>query len=158
MFFEENIPDCTEQELLASEGINRRTSRLQSTDMLKVQHCMKQALTADQDSTIEDIAKTLHEKHVGSVVVVDQERKCIGICTERDIIRSVAHGIPASAPMKKIMTRNPVTVSEEDTLAKARSILNRRGIRHLPVVDKNHRLVGMVTTRGLLEDLLGVQS
>ena len=124
--------------------------------MLKVGQCMRPSLTADQDSTIEELATILHEKHVGSVVLVDQNRRCLGICTERDIIQGLARGIPVSAPVKKIMSRNPVTISEQDTLAKARSILIKRKIRHLPVVDKEQRLVGIVTTRSLLEDLLGV--
>jgi len=124
--------------------------------MLKVGQCMRPSLTADQDSTIEELATILHEKHVGSVVLVDQNRRCLGICTERDIIQGLARGIPVSAPVKRIMSRNPVTISEQDTLAKARSILIKRKIRHLPVVDKEQRLVGIVTTRSLLEDLLGV--
>lgn len=124
--------------------------------MLKVGQCMRPSLTADQDSTIEELATILHEKHVGSVVLVDQNRRCLGICTERDIIRGLALGIPVSAPVKKIMSRNPVTISDQDTLAKARSILIKRKIRHLPVVDKEQRLVGIVTTRSLLEDILGI--
>jgi CBS domain-containing protein len=119
---------------------------------------MKQAVIADQNSTIKEVAAILHKRHVGSVVLVDQRHKCLGICTERDIIRGIAHGIPVTAPVKRIMTPRPVTVSQGDTLQKARSILSRRRIRHLPVVDDRRRLVGMITARGLLEDFLGVSS
>lgn len=126
--------------------------------MLKVRHCMRDPLTDGQDTTIEAVATILHEKHVGSVVLVDKRRRCVGICTERDIIRALACGIPVSAPVKNIMTRTPKTIFEEDTVAKARSIMHTHGIRHLPVVDKNRRLVGIVTARGLLEDFLGVSS
>ena len=126
--------------------------------MLKVRHCMRDPLTADQDSTIEAVATILYERHVGSVVLVDKRRRCVGICTERDIIRALACGIPVSTPVKKIMTRTPITIFQEDTVGKARSVMSRRGIRHLPVVDKNRRLVGIVTARGLLEDFLGVSS
>lgn len=135
-----------------------RLPRTQASRTLRLQHCMREPLSVDQDATIEEVAKTLHERHVGSVVVVDKRRRCLGICTERDVIRALASGIPVNAPVKKIMTRKPITISEQDTVAKARSIMSTHGIRHLPVVNENQQLVGIVSARSLLEDFLGVSS
>ena len=47
--------------------------------------------------------------------------------------------------MREMIRRNPVTISPDASFSEARSIIHRRGIRHLPVVDNDHRVVGIVT-------------
>ena len=47
--------------------------------------------------------------------------------------------------MREMIQRNPVTISPDASFSEARSIIHKRGIRHLPVVDNNHKVVGIVT-------------
>ncbi len=47
--------------------------------------------------------------------------------------------------MRQMIQRNPVTISPDASFSEARSIIHKRGIRHLPVVDNNHKVVGIVT-------------
>ncbi|NWF94368.1 MAG: CBS domain-containing protein [Syntrophaceae bacterium] len=53
--------------------------------------------------------------------------------------------------MREKIQRNPVTISPEASFFEARALIHEKGIRHLPVVDKNNRLVGIVTDRDIRE-------
>jgi CBS domain-containing protein len=57
---------------------------------------------------------------------------------------------PESIHIADMMTRDPVTLSERTTAARALALLNEVGIRHLPVVDPQHNLVGVISQRDLL--------
>jgi acetoin utilization protein AcuB len=47
--------------------------------------------------------------------------------------------------MRDMIQRNPVTISPDASFSEARSIIHKRGVRHLPVVDNDHKVVGIVT-------------
>jgi len=53
--------------------------------------------------------------------------------------------------MREKIQRNPVTISPEASFFEARALIHEKGIRHLPVVDKNNHLVGIVTDRDIRE-------
>lgn len=123
---------------------------------MKVRHVMvKDLVVAKEDVSIEKAVRMLHKRHVGSVVVTDSERKCIGIFTERDAIRVVAQKIPLKTPLKKVMTRKVVTIPENASFAEARRKMISRGIRHLPVVNDKDKLVGLLAIRRVLDEFLG---
>jgi len=124
---------------------------------VKVQHIMiERVITAEADATIESAIKTLYEKHIGSLVIKDKEGKCEGIFTERDAIRVVAQNLSLSTPLKKVMTKNPITIWEEASFAEAMRLLALHGIRHLPAVDKKERLVGILSIRNFLDEIVGI--
>jgi acetoin utilization protein AcuB len=60
-------------------------------------------------------------------------------------------GIDYEGYIKENMQKNPITISPEATFYEARAIIRDKGIRHLPVVDKNHHLVGLVADRDIRE-------
>jgi len=53
--------------------------------------------------------------------------------------------------MREKIQRNPVTISSEASFFEARNLIHEKGVRHLPVVDKNNMLVGIVTDRDIRE-------
>jgi len=53
--------------------------------------------------------------------------------------------------MRERIQRNPVTISSEASFFEARNLIHEKGVRHLPVVDKNNMLVGIVTDRDIRE-------
>ena len=119
--------------------------------------------------TVVEAARKMAENRVGSVIVVDEadERMVIGILTEGDIVyRVVAEGKdPRVTRVSEVMTRNPIVVSEDTPLHIAAELMRRRNIGHLPVVDKNGRLVGIISrsdivriSPGLIELLYVTQS
>ncbi|ODS00157.1 hypothetical protein AUC68_03335 [Methyloceanibacter methanicus] len=85
------------------------------------------------------------DDHKGSVLVVDQDGKLVGIFTGRDAVRTLAEGKSAEVtPLGEAMTRNPVTVPPTASAVDALREMSDRGIRHLPVVE-NERIIGVVS-------------
>ena len=124
---------------------------------MKVKGLMtKTVVTVEEETTIEDAITTLFEKHVGSLVITDDKRKCKGIFTERDALRSVAKKIPLTTSLRKVMSTNVVTIKEDAPYAEAKRLMRLHRIRHLPVVDKKGYLVGMLTLRRVLNELVGM--
>ena len=122
---------------------------------MKVRDLMtKEVVTMEEDASIEEAFKILYERHVGSVVITDEEKKCKGMFTERDAIRTVATKIPLSAALRKVMTKNVMTIWEGASFAKAKQLYRTHGIRHLPVVDKQYHIVGMLSIRRILDELI----
>ena len=126
---------------------------------MKTRHIMvKRVVTAKQDTSIKKAIEMMFKKHVGAIVVIDNERKCIGIFTERDTIRVVAQNMPLNAPLKEVMTRNIITISEDTEFEECRRLIVLHRIRHLPVVDSEKRLVGLVVVRNFLDKFFGMES
>jgi CBS domain-containing protein len=119
---------------------------------------VEQVITAREEITLQKAIEILHEKHIGSVVILDDQRRCVGIFTERDAVRVMAQKIPLATPLKEVMTRNVVTIGADASFEEARRLIVERGIRHLPVVDQNGRLVGLFAVRGFLNEIFGKSS
>jgi CBS domain-containing protein len=113
-------------------------------------------VTTNEETTIEDAVKLLFKKHAEALVIIDNGRRCKGIFTERDILRSVAKKVPLDTHLKKVMSKNVLTVRKEDSFAKAKRLMVSHSIRHLPVVDEEGYLVGMMTMRKILDELVGI--
>ncbi|MCE4608702.1 MAG: CBS domain-containing protein [Caldisphaeraceae archaeon] len=123
-----------------------------STLKLKASDIMKKATSAMPNIKIKDAAKLMDENSIGCVVVTSPEDKVIGIFTERDLTRVVANGIPLDKSLGDVMTKNPWTVKESDGISKVVTLMYEKGIRHLPVVDSEGRLKGLI----LVRDLTGI--
>jgi len=127
--------------------------------MLKVRDIMlKNVVTAKDTISIEAAVRILHRKHIGSVVITDNEEKCIGIFTERDAIRTIAQKIPLDTPLKQVMTREVHTIKESASFKEAKMLIVSHGIRHVPVIDRKGKLVGLLAIRGFLDEILGVKN
>lgn len=126
---------------------------------MKVKDLMiENVITTNEQTTIEDAVKILFEKHVGALVITDDKRKCKGIFTERDALRSVARKIPLNTQLMNVMSKNVITVRKDASFAKAKRLMISHGIRHLPVVDKEGYLTGMLTLRSVLDEFVGMST
>jgi len=127
--------------------------------ILLVKHIMvTNVITASPSMTAKEAIETLYEKHVGCVVSIDDDKKCIGIFTERDAIRLVAENIQLDQPLNNVMTKNVITIREESSINEVRKIIGAHRIRHLPVVNQKGMLVGLLSVRWLLDQLFGLNS
>ena len=127
--------------------------------MLMVKHMMlTKVITANQSMAVKETIKILHKKHIGCVVVINANKQCIGIFTERDAIRLVAENVQLDQPLDNVMTKNIVTIQEDASINEARRVINTYRIRHLPVVNQKGRLVGLLSVRGLLDQFFGLNS
>jgi CBS domain-containing protein len=127
--------------------------------MLKVKDIMcKKVITAKEELSIQKAVQMLNDLHVGSIVVVDDEEKCIGIFTERDAIRVIANKYSTEEPLSKIMSRHVVTVSLDASFDQAKMLMLSHDIRHLPVTDEAGKLIGLFSFRAFFDEILGVKT
>lgn len=127
--------------------------------MLLVKHIMiTNVTTSTPNVTVKETIETLYKKHIGCVVVIDDDEKCKGIFTERDAIRLVAKNVPLNQPLNNVMTKNVITVQEDASINETRRIIHAHKIRHLPVVNQKGRLVGLLSVRDLLDQFFGLSS
>lgn len=104
-------------------------------------------ITVDRRATLERAVKILFENKVGCVLILDEKQNCIGILTERDVLRFFAEKVSSSRLVEEVMTKNPITISPETTLVEVRSTMLGNKVRHLPVADKTGRTVGIISIR-----------
>ena len=111
-------------------------------------------VTVSPEEKIVDAVKKMYENNVGSVLVVDEEGKLVGIFTERDLVKVVATGTSLETPIKEVMTKRLITVKPEDPLPLVASKMIENNIRHIPVVDKDGKLKGIISIRRVLRHVL----
>lgn len=105
----------------------------------------QEPLLMPASETVETACKAMREKHVESVLVVDDREHLIGIFTGRDAVKVLAKGGNAGAvTLEKAMTSHPVTIRPEDKAIDALRAMNDGGFRHMPVVERG-RIVGVVS-------------
>jgi CBS domain-containing protein len=126
--------------------IKRREVPLRVADIM-----VKEVVTAKEHDKIRDVAIRMYEKRVGSVVVVDDEGKPIGIVTERDMVYVVARALAPDTPVWMVMTENPVVINENALVTEAMEKMRMQNIRHLPVVNDEGKLVGMISFRDIMD-------
>jgi len=101
--------------------------------------------TIPSNATIKDAAEIMHNINVGSIPVVDNNNKLVGIVTDRDIVlRSVAKGQDPNIKVSDVMSRDIKTISPDTDVHEAADLMAEKQIRRLPVVD-NGNLVGIVS-------------
>ena len=110
----------------------------------------QEIVTAPADMTVSEAALLMREKHIGAVVVVENE-KLAGIFTERDaLFRVVAEGRDGKATrLADVMTRNPQTVKPDQPFSVALQFMYGGKFRHVPVVEDG-RPVGIISARDAL--------
>lgn len=127
--------------------------------MLKIKDIMcKKVITAKEDQTILAAVQLLSDRHVGSLVVIDDEEKCIGIFTERDAIRLMANKFSVEEPLGKVMSRHVVTVSLDSSFDQVKELMLTHGIRHLPVTDEAGKLIGLFSVRAFFDEVMGIKT
>jgi CBS-domain-containing membrane protein len=131
-----------QQVALGSTAANARTVR---------EAMVPSPIVVRDDEDAEEARRVLVESGVGCLPVVDAHRQLIGVVTRTDLLRaelprSEVSTIPPDTA-RMIMRRAPLTASASDMLLDAVARMDDRGIRHLPVVDGDHRVVGMLSDR-----------
>lgn len=114
--------------------------------------CQHNVDVAREPETAWQAAERMHQRTVGTLVVVDRSRKPVGILTDRDlVVRVLAAGKePHSITVGEVMTRNPEMVTIETPIDAVLSIMRNGAFRRVPVVAADGTLAGLVS----LDDIL----
>ena len=103
-------------------------------------------VTIRRGSTVKDALELMHDYHIGGIPVVDDDNKLVGIVTNRDL----RFERRMDKKIDEVMTKeNLVTTHQQTDLVAAAQILQENKIEKLPVVDKNNRLVGLITYKDI---------
>jgi len=112
--------------------------------------------TVAQTATLRDAVRQLGERRIGALVVSGDGRKIEGIISERDIVRSMASSGPSAldASVGSVMSTDVVTCAAGDGVDRLMALMTERRIRHLPVVDGQGHLTGIVSIGDVVKSRL----
>ncbi|ARJ67185.1 hypothetical protein WV31_16680 [Magnetospirillum sp. ME-1] len=107
------------------------------------------------DASVGDAARLLSQHKIGAVLVMNGDRVA-GILSERDIVRGLADAVDVciTAKVRDLMTTEVFVCHEDDTVERLMEIMTAKRIRHLPVVDANGDVAGMVTIGDVVKSRL----
>lgn len=116
--------------------------------------CSREVHLAEANESAAIAAMRMRNQQVGTLVVLDDHKRPIGIVTDRDlVIRVMAAGKdPHSCTVGKVMTRSPRVIGEDASIEDALAEMSELGVRRMLVVDREHRLAGIVS----LDDVLSL--
>ena len=109
-------------------------------------------LTVSPSEPLQEVAQRMVDRDVGAVLVLDGS-ELSGILTERDVLRAVAAGVQDDMVVSDWMTRDPDTMTPDDTTQHAAVLMIHGGFRHLPLVEGSN-VVGMLSICDLMRVVL----
>jgi len=106
----------------------------------------RRLIAIDRDSNLTEGCQLMADHRVGSLLVLGEGGRLEGICTWHDMVEAFAGGVGgADLYIGDIMTHNVVTTTEDADLKTVSDRMVADGIRHMPVVDGDGKLVGLIT-------------
>jgi CBS domain-containing protein len=130
---------------------------------MKIREVMSNAVhMLGRDASVREAALMMQREDIGSVPINDGD-KLVGMVTDRDIVlRAVARGMDVQTPVSEVMSEGVRYCYDDQTVDEVARSMSDLGVRRLPVVDRNKRLVGFISLSniasaedaGATEDLL----
>jgi len=119
----------------------------------------KKVITADIESILQSVCKSMYDNNVGSIVIVKTTNGGIvpvGIITERDVVKIIGslELFSPQVPIRPFMSSQLVTGRSVWTLSKAIEIMSEKKIRRLPITDEDsahEKLVGIITEKDIIK-------
>ena len=121
-------------------------------ELLKIKN--KNIWTIEPGATVYDAISEMAHKQIGALVVLE-DKKVIGIITERDYARKVILKDKSSKDtlVREIMTERVIYVKPDQKIEDCMALMTKKHIRHLPVLD-GERLVGMISIGDVVKTLI----
>lgn len=115
--------------------------------------CTRETYLAKPYESLLAAAERMQARNVGTLIVLDDERRPVGVLTDRDlVVRGMAAGRDLRGTnVSQVMTRNPRTVTESTPIESVLQSMRSLGVRRMPVVDDERRLVGLISVDDVLE-------
>ena len=121
--------------------------------MSLLQWCDEGPATVPVGATVETAIRTMIDKSVGAVAVVDEQGIAAGMFTERDVLAKFALSgrDPRSTPVREMMSPIVEMATEAITPAEALQVMVERHYRHMPIVDERGKVLGICSIRNILQ-------
>ena len=110
------------------------------------------------DATVLDAIKIMDDKNIGALaVMVDQD--IVGIVSERDYVRKVhlMNRDPKETLVKEIMTQEVLYAKPEEKCEQILFVMSKHDIRHMPVIEKDHTMLGMISIGDISKEIIAEQ-
>jgi CBS domain-containing protein len=123
------------------------------TDLLSnLLHADRDVITVKPKASLSDTIALMQDRNIGSLVVVDANKRPIGIFTEADVLRKVATQIEdlSAHTVAEFMTRNPDVLHADTPIAHALHLMSIHRYRHLPIVDEHGVVVDVISFRDVV--------
>jgi len=112
-----------------------------------------QPVCLDLNCTLAEAIDSMRVRRSGCVLICEGHH-IRGIFTERDVLNKIAgQDVSLDSPLEPFMTPNPVVASSEDSLSDAIQLMDRGGYRHLPLVDGDGKVQGIISIQDIIEYL-----
>lgn len=112
---------------------------------MKVSDIMNKAVVVEDNISLSNAAQIMSERNIGSLIVI-KKNSIIGILTERDILKNINK---KNQKISKIMSKNVITVDENESIDNAAITMAENRVKRLPVI-ANGKLVGIVTATDII--------
>ena len=115
--------------------------------------CDGGAATVGVAATVEEAIRTMIDKAVGAVAVIDDEGVVAGMFTERDVLAKFALSgrDPGQTPVREMMSPMVEMATRETTPGEALQVMLERHYRHMPIVDDRGKVLGICSIRNILQ-------
>jgi CBS domain-containing protein len=115
---------------------------------------LREPIMIESVATAADAVDAMNEHHTGCVLVASSGQ-LVGIFTERDVLTKVVfrHDGPLT-PLDAVMTPNPETLETDATIAFALNMMSVGGYRHIPIVSRGGKPVGVLSVRDIVDFLV----
>ncbi len=116
-------------------------------------------ITTWPEARVGAAATLMEENDIGLLPVLGESRRLVGVISERDIARAVGRkgGEVGKLRVRDLMSTEVLTAHPQDPLKAAMEHMARRHVRHIPVIEADGRLVGILSQRDVLETALAVE-
>jgi CBS domain-containing protein len=139
---------------LASENRGALERALSSVGQLMA----SEVVTLQSEQTVQEAAQLFAVRRFRHLLVTEGSR-LVGVVSDRDVFRFLAgHPDGQGMPVSAVMTRNPITLGRDASVASAMSVILHKRIDCVPVVTDDLTLEGIVTTTDLLRALYALQT
>lgn len=124
------------------------------SDKISVSNLMNPRVQTDfEDQNIMSACNIMYTNNIGSVIIVshDRNRGPLGIITERDVVRILGKldSNLLQTPLSTLMSKPIITIKESASINDATKVMNNKKIRRLAVIDKNNKMIGILTQRDI---------
>jgi CBS domain-containing protein len=116
-------------------------------------YCAGDAACVNLSASAADAIEAMIARNMGAAVVIDEHRIVAGVFTERDVLTRIALSgrDPRHIPIVEVMTTPVLMATRSTSIAEATAVMVNHYKRHLPVVEDDGRLIGILSIRHVLE-------